>query len=263
MDIQNVSELDNVNDFSKTELFKRKNIVIVSSISENYNSDSTANYIKFLNSQYKLVTGDVAPYHYYVDVNGTIYSSKFDTLKLNATSELYGFDNDILILVLNRDLTKILDIQRTALINLVAQLCEQYVISGDDILFFPASYIQNNDAINASIEIISSVIDIRNNSNSLNYIYENTDNVRSSNKYIGISKAEENCFTFNDLSIKFSISEDKLRLMNPQILTENPVPGNLIFYAQTSITTANDATLLIKKMSDMYYKLCEINIPNN
>ena len=264
MNIQNVSELGNKNNFEKSKLFERKNVVIVSSTLEDYNLDSTVNYIKFLNSKYAELVGDVAPYHYYVDTDGTIYSSKFDTLKVNATSELSGFDNDISILAINKDLGNMPDIQKSSLSYLVAQICDQYAISGSNILFFPAAYVESNESKSVYDSIKSTVIELKHGLNPLNYIYENTDNgISDISDSIGIGKAEENCNTFKDLSVRYGISENKLKILNPHISTLNPTPGDLIFYAQTSVTKASDSSMLVRKMSDMYYKLCEVNIPQD
>ena len=75
-------------DYTKADLSRRNNIIVVSNIIEDLSAENTELFIKILNSRYSHSVGDVAPYHYYVDTNGTIYQSKDDVLKLNPTSEL-------------------------------------------------------------------------------------------------------------------------------------------------------------------------------
>ncbi|MCX8074102.1 MAG: N-acetylmuramoyl-L-alanine amidase [Clostridia bacterium] len=247
-------------DYSKYELSRRNNIIIVSSIYENISAENTELFIRIINSRYCYKTGDVAPYHYYVDVDGTIYKTKEDTLKLNPVYELKSFENDLIIMIMNTDITKITDKQRQSLIELLGELSNKYRIAANRISFYPELYADSCGSSDIINSIIKDVIKYKNTLNKLNSICENSDGENPNiSDYIGLIRTNENCYTINDLSVKFNVSEDILIKLNPHI-TGDFTPGQLIFYPKTISSKVIELSDYFKKHSDKYYMLSKTKL---
>jgi hypothetical protein len=260
MDIRQIPIYDIKPSFAKAQFIKRQNILVVSLLQENGNSSNIVDFIKTLNANYSYITGDVAPYHYYVDIDGVIYSSKQDILSLVPTSELQGFSDDIIIMIMNRDITLMPDVQKDALTELIANIANNYVIETDKVLFHPEEYVSGANASTIVNQMLKDIITKKSTTNTLNFIVEDADSgaaVTSQN--VGAVKADENCFTFRDFFFRFGADETTLRSMNPHITNEIQ-PGQIVFYPKNIITDSLDKSELLKKNADKYYKLCEIQV---
>lgn len=245
-------------DYTKADLSRRNNIIVVSNIIEDLSAENTELFIKILNSRYSYSVGDVAPYHYYVDTNGTIYQSKDDVLKLNPTSELKSFENDLVVMVMNSDISKMPTNQEAALTELLSVLSYKYKIASNRISFYPDNYAFYDDNISVINNIINNVILYKNQKDNLNYICENADSdTPYVSDYLGLLKTDSDCYTMKDLSVRLNVREDILRQINPHIEGDSR-PGQLIFYPKTITIKARELSDYIKKQTSKYYDLCKI-----
>lgn len=238
--------------------YKRKHILVCDLGME---QDAPQNFtgirlIEWLNLKYNESIYDLAPYHYYIDTDGKIYGSKFETLKLGDVTAFRGFEDDISILVLVQNLNVMTVPQKDSLVNVIAQLGLDHAITTSDIIFFPEeieSFSIENSSLYSSLR--ASVIQRKTELDPVSLIAES--NVKSADdlRNIRIAKCTERCYSFGDWSHVLNIPENVLRQQNPHITTPDLKPGDVILYIETA--TAKSVTL-----STDYWKTTE-NYYNN